>query len=369
MEGVGRRKKISDALDEILLRLPPSDPSGLVCASAVCKPWLRTLSDPAFLRRYRTFHGTPLALGFLRNPEDRGLGRFVPTSSFRPAAHDHRTCYVLDCRHGRALMYDYGSMEFVVWDPITGRERRIHDEVPDVYTNHAVLCAAGAGCDHSGCSGGPFLLACVGLQGKIIVKAYGCIHSSEAGAPSVDPTYLGYIHFDHHECDLEDQSAALVGGALHFFGNSGILRYDVLGGRRLSVIELPPANFLGSSTIVMTAENGGLGLATLDGHYIGLWSTETGPDGNARWAHLKFIDLEPLLPAGSLKTPALSGFAEDANVIFMSTDDGTFTITLKSMLARKVCEMGKLNPVFPYVSFYTAAACARGTLAPPVGTQ
>ncbi|RLN40220.1 hypothetical protein C2845_PM01G42060 [Panicum miliaceum] len=200
---------ISDAVAEILLCLPPSNPAGLVRASAACKPRLRTLSDPAFLRRYRAFHGTPLALGFLRNPEDRGLARFVPTSSFRTAAHDHRTCYVLDYRYVRTLMYDYGSMDFVIWDPITGRERRIRDEVPDVYTNHTVLCAAGVGCDHSGCSGGPFLLTSyVGLQGKTFVDAHACIYSSEADARSVESTY---IHLDHR-CDLKDQSAALVGG-------------------------------------------------------------------------------------------------------------------------------------------------------------
>ena len=132
--------------------------------------------------------------------------------------------------------------------------------------------------------------------------------------------------------------------------------------RGSSLIKLPPAKFLGSSTIVRTAENGGLGLATLvRGQLMGLLSTEMGPDGDARWAHLKLIDLEPLLPVGSLKTPVLSGFAEGANVIFMSADDGTFTIKLESMRARKVCEMGKLKPVFPYVSFYTAAGTASRT--------
>ena len=149
---------IPDAVAEILLRLTPEDPAGLVRASAVCKPWLRTLTDPAFLRRYRAFHGTSRVLGFLHNPIDRRRERFVPTTALRPHAAAHRTCVVIDCRHGRALLYDYGSGEFVVWDPVTGRERRIPDEAPDVCTHHSVLCAAGPGCDHSTCGGGPFLL-------------------------------------------------------------------------------------------------------------------------------------------------------------------------------------------------------------------
>lgn len=146
---------ISDAVAEVLLRLPSDDPAGLLRASAVCKTWLRTLTESAFVRRYRDFHGTPLVLGFLHNPANRRLARFVSTTAFRPpAATDHRTSVVLDCRHGRALLYDYRSSEFVVWDPITGRERRIFDDLPECYSDHTVLCAAGPGCDHSACSGG-----------------------------------------------------------------------------------------------------------------------------------------------------------------------------------------------------------------------
>ncbi|KAL6647761.1 hypothetical protein ACP70R_015198 [Stipagrostis hirtigluma subsp. patula] len=55
----------SDATSEILLRLPPDDPACLLRASLVCKPWLRLLSGPAFLRRYDAFHGAPPVLGVL----------------------------------------------------------------------------------------------------------------------------------------------------------------------------------------------------------------------------------------------------------------------------------------------------------------
>jgi hypothetical protein len=115
---------IPDSVAEILLRLPPSDPATLVRASAVCKPWLRTLTDLAFLRCYRAFHRMTLVLGFLRNPDDRDLSRFVPDAAFRqpPATTaGHRTCHVLDFRHGRALLYDFRSYEFVCWDPVTGQ--------------------------------------------------------------------------------------------------------------------------------------------------------------------------------------------------------------------------------------------------------
>jgi hypothetical protein len=228
---------IPDAVAEILLRLTPEDPAGLVRASAVCKPWLRTLTDPAFLRRYRAFHGTSRVLGFLHNPIDRRRERFVPTTALRPHAAAHRTCVVIDCRHGRALLYDYGSGEFVVWDPVTGRERRIPDEAPDVCTHHSVLCAAGPGCDHSTCGGGPFLLASVGVHCGAIYEdeenegmhcfAYGCCYSSETGETSAQTDL--YLEHEHNQCFLDGRPTVLVGGALYLVEDSGkLLRYDLL---------------------------------------------------------------------------------------------------------------------------------------------
>ncbi|KAL6647119.1 hypothetical protein ACP70R_014556 [Stipagrostis hirtigluma subsp. patula] len=362
---------VDDAAAEVLLRIPPDDPVDLVRAAAVCKPWLRILCDPAFLRRYRDFHGdgTPLLLGFLRNPDDRSLSRFVPTSSFRPTPDGHRSCYALDCRHGRALLYDYHTVDYVVWDPISGQERRMRDEVPDVYTRFAVLCAAaGGGCDHRGCSGGPSLLACVGVERTDLgyQYAHACFFSFDTGERGRET----YIPLDC-QISLKDCSPALVGGALYVVGKKGILlRYDILGDRDLSVIEPPEVKHLGSIS-VMTMEDGGLGLASLYRHKLRLWSREMGPDGDAGWAKRRVIDLRTLLPLANPKCPAyLSGFAEGANVIFVSTDDdGVFSIKLESLLTRKVCELGKIDHLLPYVSFYIPPVCASGTLPSRVETQ
>ncbi|KAI4979094.1 hypothetical protein ZWY2020_015847 [Hordeum vulgare] len=48
---------IDDVTVEILLRHPPDEPEHLFRAALVCEPWLRTLCDPGFRRRYRAFHG------------------------------------------------------------------------------------------------------------------------------------------------------------------------------------------------------------------------------------------------------------------------------------------------------------------------
>ncbi|XP_044983799.1 uncharacterized protein LOC123450764 [Hordeum vulgare subsp. vulgare] len=65
-----------DAMSEIFLRIPPDDPKSLVRAAAVCASWRRILSDAAFARGYRAFHGAPPMLGFLHNEShERSWGR------------------------------------------------------------------------------------------------------------------------------------------------------------------------------------------------------------------------------------------------------------------------------------------------------
>jgi hypothetical protein len=51
--------------EQILLRLPPDEPSYLVRSSVVCKPWRRLVSRPNFLRALYKLHRTPPVLGFL----------------------------------------------------------------------------------------------------------------------------------------------------------------------------------------------------------------------------------------------------------------------------------------------------------------
>ncbi|CAN6222349.1 unnamed protein product [Urochloa humidicola] len=323
----------------------------------------------------------PLVLGFLRNRTVLDLPRFVPDAAFRQppvtaaAAADHRKCRVLDCRHGRALLYDFGSGEFVAWDPITGRENRIPGKkVAGVYTNHAVLCAAtGAGCDHSGCGEGPFLMASVGVfRGPSFDQVSGDLFSLETGAriPATDSLYLEY---DQYTYSLENQPAALVEGALYFVGSlDTLLRYQILCGRPLllSLVKLPKRKHLGS-IVAMETEDGKLGLASLYRYSLRLWSREIAVEGNASWVECRAIDLKKLLPVGCPKSPVcLTGFAQDANVVLVSTDDGAvFAIDLKSLQVKKVREMDGAGPIVPYVSFYTPAACARGTLSPCVETQ
>lgn len=73
----------------------------------------------------------------------------------------------------------------------------------------------------------------------------------------------------------------------------------------------------------------------------------------------RVVDLMKLLPASNLESACFSGFAEGANVIFVSTNDGcVFSNDLNSKVVRKVCEMSYGSRIFPYVCFYTPAGIA-----------
>ncbi|OEL21777.1 hypothetical protein BAE44_0017204 [Dichanthelium oligosanthes] len=92
--------------------------------------------------------------------------------------------------------------------------------------------------------------------------------------------------------------AALVGDALYFIGVfcSAILRYGLLG-RGLSVVDFPEDEYFDGGVMIMPAEDGGLGFASLNRSSPCLSSRETGPDGEAGWVKRRAIDLKVLLPA------------------------------------------------------------------------
>ncbi|GJN02935.1 hypothetical protein PR202_ga20330 [Eleusine coracana subsp. coracana] len=127
------------------------------------------------------------------------------------------------------------------------------------------------------------------------------------------------------------------------------------------MIEPPKTKHLGQ-VIVMTGEDGGLGLASLYGNKISLWLRETGTDGAAGWVQHRTIDLKMLLPLFNPKRRAcLSGvIPERANIIFVSTEDGVFRIEFASLQARKVSKVGTdVKTIYPFVSFYTETLLQR----------
>uniref|UniRef100_A0A0A8XSZ2 Uncharacterized protein n=1 Tax=Arundo donax TaxID=35708 RepID=A0A0A8XSZ2_ARUDO len=131
----------------------------------------------------------------------------------------------------------------------------------------------------------------------------------------------------------------------------------------------------------MTAEDGGLGFASVEGNSIHLYSWQDGDEDVAGWAGgeediagadgedsagcadgdestggwvlCRVIELKTLLPICNLSvSPNVIGFVEGTDTIFMYIDVGVFTLELKSGKVRKVGEKGPYNAVVPYMSFY-----------------
>ncbi|PNT62985.1 hypothetical protein BRADI_4g10241v3 [Brachypodium distachyon] len=129
-------------LREILLCLPPQ-PSSLPRASAVCTCWRHALLGDGFLRRFRAHHRKPALLGFFL----QGLMKYPP--SFVPALDPPNRVPAtrfsgprgfevgfefLGCRHGLALFLDWSRRVVLLWDPITGHERRVSFPLLPGYT-------------------------------------------------------------------------------------------------------------------------------------------------------------------------------------------------------------------------------------------
>ncbi|TVU41825.1 hypothetical protein EJB05_15379, partial [Eragrostis curvula] len=341
---------LEELVVEILLRISPNDPADLLRASLVCKSWRRFLSDPVFRQRYCRYHRTPPLLGFVA---DEGHSSSFVSTVASPCSMPTLDCFywwVLDSRHGRILIHTFQPSEIVVWDPLT-RERKRVPSPPyphSYYYTGAVLCDT-AGCDHLGCHGGPFRLFYVGADGDGSI--WVSVYSSETGAwdtsssikLDVPPVMWPILR-------MED--------ALYFMADQGrsILVYNMVG-RSLSVIEAPNKEDREGS-IVMMLEDSRLGLVQVVDRMLYLWSREeAGADGTAGWKQWRVIDLATLLPLSTMFVwITIVGFVEGTDTIFLSTNEGIFTLKIKAGRVKKVGERGSYSVVIPYTGFYLPRA-------------
>ncbi|RLM84467.1 uncharacterized protein C2845_PM04G05320 [Panicum miliaceum] len=314
------------------------EPSSLARAALVCKPWCRLISVPRFGRRLREFHRTAPVLGLICNRADEYLysiylARFVTTCSFRPRHADRRWWRALDARHGRVLLrgVSWGPRQLVVWDPVTDDWSQLPTGPLLAYDwNAAMLCAAcGTGaCDQLDCYLRPFLVVFLGTGVDHMTL---WVYSSEVGAWR-EPTSV--VQFPKYHVDL--LPSAIVGNALHFIIDYSrrIFKYD-LATREMFVILQPPRSYR-SCTTIMTMEDGGLGVARMEGPRLSLWSMEANLNGSMGWAQIRAIDLVKLLSVNAQSICSdFVGFAHGVGILFVGTDDGLFSLDLKSGQVRK----------------------------------
>jgi hypothetical protein len=356
---------VDDLVEEVLLRFPPKDPAALVRAALVCKRWRRLISDPRFRRRFREFHRTPPMLGMFCSGCSLVYRRFVATTAFR--AHHAERGYrrALDARHGRVLLLGEGGTLFV-WDPITGEERKVPSpRLPPQYTmsltwTAAVLCssASASGCDHLDCHHGPFIVVVVrSLLGAAgVVETLICTYSSDAAAWS-EPTRGQGPSYLRGLVDPRMRSV-LVGNAFYFgiLKERAALKYN-LQLHQMSWIQLPPSVPLRRQILLITTEDGGLGLATEHESKLYVWSRKDADDVDARWEQSRVTELKMLLPVDADFTSLYAvGSTDDLGIIFMRAGNAVYAIDLKTYKGKKVCE-GKINTIVPYMCFYTPGTC------------
>ncbi|CAL5078091.1 unnamed protein product [Urochloa decumbens] len=350
----------ADLIGEIVLRLPPEDPACLVRASLVCNLWRGIISDRTFPRRYREFHRTAPMLGFFDNLYGgRGYNnpRFIPITAASPFSRPESDSFgslVLDSHHGRVLLRDMmDDFEFAVWDPISDHRQQLPKPIiTGSYIsnyNAVVLCGADC-CDHLDCHGGPFLvvLMCNGCSGWATCARVYSSKTGAWGAPASVHSGLKY---------LVNLKSVIMGDKIYsiFRLSAKILMYDI-GKHYLSMIDTPDNCGEDDNNVLMSLEDGSLGLADIRNSSIYLWSRKVNnSDGVARWMQCRIIELEKMIPAIKSRTSLarVIGFAEGVCAILVSNGTaGTFMIELKSGMVRKI-NQSPYDVVVPFLSFYT----------------
>ncbi|CAL4970191.1 unnamed protein product [Urochloa decumbens] len=295
-----------ELVEEVLLRVRPDDPAGLLRAELACRQWHSFIADPGFRRRRLALHGAaPPMLGVMCegvwDGDRRPFARYVPTSSYT-----HRV---------ETLGYDRD----ILW----GGYRRVPK---DMFT---------------------------------------CIYSSESDAWS-KPAYDSYPYYNlgWEDDGLGWERSVLVGNVLYLV----LRRYDNilecdLGTRKISVIKLPYVRTETTSAgfvriELTTMEDGQLGFARVEGsHELCLW-LRNGDNGVAGWSLCKVIDLRKLFPLVNsiCLMNCLVGFADGISVVaFLEVDRELFTVDIKSGLKKKIVGGCSISYAVPYFNFCTPA--------------
>jgi hypothetical protein len=123
----------------------------------------------------------------------------------------------------------------------------------------------------------------------------------------------------------------------------------------MSWIQIPDECSKWQRYVLTTMEEGRLGLVTVIGTKLYMWSRKDGHEVDVGWAQSRVIELKTLLPFGAVFTlPCVVGFADGLGTVFLKFNNLLCTIDLKSYNVKKLCQtQGRGTNVVPYMSFYT----------------
>ncbi|CAM0947711.1 unnamed protein product [Alopecurus aequalis] len=161
--------------------------------------------------------------------------------------------------------------------------------------------------------------------------------------------------------------AVMAGDSLYWLvlitgGSLGILQFN-LGRQSLGFIPMPMKEVFAvadgiyfEESLVIIQEGGCLGFLLLSGFSAQLWKRETNSDGLPSWVLGRTIALDKLLSINSeeAERPSICGFAEDNNMVLLSTSTGIVTVLLESLQFKKLFESDHWYHYYPFEGVYTA---------------
>ncbi|WVZ61577.1 hypothetical protein U9M48_011429 [Paspalum notatum var. saurae] len=352
---------LDEIVEEILLRVPPSDPALLLRAAAVCRRWAGLATDAGFRRRYAGRHRAPPMLGYFGSLIDTaGSARFFPTtgaSSFRPRIADRCGYRAHDARAGRVLLNriappsasassrpQEAAAALVVWDPLTADrwDLPLLSRPQQVRSWNAAVVASPLP--------GPFRVAFVGLDAD---QMFAHVYSSASGSWGEAAAATGALPDDPAGDRLDEtMTGAQAGDAVYFAlaGGTGVVRFH-LGARTLSIVPLPDRPYPARIVLrAMDGGGGGLGFAEVDlQSTLRIWAM----DDAGQWVVSRAVELGGMqLPAQVSSVYYVVASADAAGVLFLCTNHGLYTYDLQSGHSIKVWS-NRFQDIVPYEGFYT----------------
>jgi hypothetical protein len=291
--------------EEIFLRLEAA--ADLARASAACSSFRHIVSEPRFLRRFRSLH-SPAILGFITSGIYR---RFFPVGSPHRSAPEARALeqaadftfsFVPDpcawrfrhARDGRVLLSQHFSIkivfeDFVVCDPLHRRYvmiPRIPDDLmaastPDARRVLPVLAPAGENDEEES-----FRVICaVVFKDKVMAFVFSSCNQTWRGVTSticLPDGFIEYMTYYAHGC---------------LYWMVGLMGYSLMldtSEMQFSIIDLPPHNFDSENMrAIVEAADGRLGFLTIGDGTIDLYckNWQSNCVGAQEWLHDKLIPL------------------------------------------------------------------------------
>ncbi|KAI4979331.1 hypothetical protein ZWY2020_016084 [Hordeum vulgare] len=138
--------------------------------------------------------------------------------------------------------------------------------------------------------------------------------------------------------------------------NGAVLRAagDAQHFQSLAVIPMPNVN-RDHFIKFIRADSGGLGFLDMSSFTVQLWERTTDCNGVAPWRLRRTIELAKLLPLNPKKDNIMiEAFAEENNMVFLSTLNNIYVLHLQSLELKKIPKTDSGSRYHPYESVYNA---------------